>query len=273
MRNISTLAIVGLALLCAPASADPVAKSPTGKWIVDFDDAQCIAMRNYGTTDSPLVLVLKQPVLGDVMQLSIVRRGTGGRFAEQHGASISWDGGKPVRITAVSSADQQSRNLLLQMNLDQPTFTLVSHAKSLHLRVNDQLDASFQLSNMDDVLKVLDQCVADLDRVWNVAAKGTTSPQLKKPAQGSLRGLLNPDDYPDAAANRNQSGAVHFALLIDETGKVADCTVIQTSGIAALDAQSCFLVKDRAHFTPAVGIDGRPAKDAAIETVIWRIEQ
>ena len=66
-----------------------------------------------------------------------------------------------------------------------------------------------------------------------------------------------------------QSGTVSFALLIDEAGKVADCTVIKTSGIAALDAQSCFVVKERAHFTPAIGADGRPAKDARTASVTW----
>jgi len=271
MRKMLCLWVTGLLLGSAPAAADPVPKPPTDRWVVDFDDAQCVAMRNYGTKDAPFVLALKQPALGDVMQLSVVRRGVGAAFAEQHDASISLDGGKPIEMTVVSAAVKRSHNVVLQMNIRRPTFDLLAHANAFRIRAKDQLDASFQLSQVDGVLKVLDQCVADLRQVWNVAAEGTTNPNLKKAADGTLQGLFSADDYPGVALDEDQRGGVKFALLIDETGKVADCTVIETSGVAALDVQSCAIVKARAHFAPAIGLDGRPAKDAKIQTVKWDI--
>lgn len=159
MRKMLCLWVTGLLLGSAPAAADPVPKPPTDRWVVDFDDAQCVAMRNYGTKDAPFVLALKQPALGDVMQLSVVRRGVGAAFAEQHDASISLDGGKPIEMTVVSAAVKRSHNVVLQMNIRRPTFDLLAHANAFRIRAKDQLDASFQLSQVDGVLKVLDQCV------------------------------------------------------------------------------------------------------------------
>jgi hypothetical protein len=64
---------------------------------------------------------------------------------------------------------------------------------------------------------------------------------------------------------------VTLALLIDETGKIADCTVIGTSGAASLDTQSCGMLKDRARFKPAIGLDGKPAKGSFIQRITWRV--
>lgn len=271
MRKMLSPWITSALLWSAPAASEPIAKPPTDRWVVDFDDAQCVAMRNYGSKESPFVLALKQPALGDVMQLSVVRRGVGQRFAEQHDASISLDGAKPIELTVVSAAVKQTGNVIVRTNIPRSTFDLVSRAKTLRIRAKDQLDESFQLSQVDGVLKVLDQCVADLRRVWHVTDTEGESPTLKRRAAGTIAGLLSADDYPGVALDEDQRGTVSYALLIDENGKVADCTVIETSGVAALDAQSCGTIKARAHFVPAVGLDGKPAKDATTGKITWDI--
>ena len=54
------------------AAAEP--KQPTGKWIVNFADAQCVATRNYGSEADPIYLVLKAPATGGTLQVGIVRK-------------------------------------------------------------------------------------------------------------------------------------------------------------------------------------------------------
>ncbi|HEX2803352.1 MAG TPA: energy transducer TonB, partial [Sphingomicrobium sp.] len=66
-------------------------------------------------------------------------------------------------------------------------------------------------------------------------------------------------------------GGVGLVLLVDETGKVADCSVIRTSGVAALDAQACTILKLRGKLEPAIGADGKPAKGSLVGSVNWRI--
>ena len=67
------------------------------------------------------------------------------------------------------------------------------------------------------------------------------------------------------------AGVVAFALLVNEQGRVADCTVIKTSGAAALDAQSCIVLRQRATFHPALDPAGKPAKDALVGRIRWKL--
>jgi protein TonB len=53
-------------------------------------------------------------------------------------------------------------------------------------------------------------------------------------------------------------------VLVDEAGKVADCTLLETSGVAALDAQTCAIIQRRARYKPAIGLDGKAAR--AVDT-------
>jgi protein TonB len=95
---------------------------------------------------------------------------------------------------------------------------------------------------------------------------------LKSRAKGDLRRFFSSDDYPWMALIKDQEGQVQFSILIDEKGRVADCSVIEPSGVAVLDAQSCAILTERASFTPAIGTDGKPARDSYISRIVWRTE-
>ena len=59
--------------------------------------------------------------------------------------------------------------------------------------------------------------------------------------------------------------------MIQENGRVADCTIVETSGVPVLDTQVCAMLTVRAKFEPARGRDGKPAKDSFTGGVIWRM--
>jgi hypothetical protein len=76
MRSLfRAIAICGaFANLPAQASAADF-RQPTGPWRVDYDTAQCVAMRDYGTEQKPLVLALKPSPRGGVMRILVMRKG------------------------------------------------------------------------------------------------------------------------------------------------------------------------------------------------------
>ena len=119
---------------------------------------------------------------------------------------------------------------------------------------------------------MMNSCVADLRRVWNVKGSEDSEDAVREDAKGNLRRLFSWEDYPSEALAMGEGGSVRIALLVDEVGKVADCSVMETSGVAVLDAQSCAVVKERARFKPAIGKDGKPAKDAFIQRIRWRLQ-
>jgi hypothetical protein len=71
----SFVSLLALSATVASASSSTPLLEPAGRWVVNFADAQCIANRSYGSGDKAWSLVLKQPPLGDVMQLMVMQAG------------------------------------------------------------------------------------------------------------------------------------------------------------------------------------------------------
>jgi TonB family protein len=262
-------AFVAAALaVAAPALAAAAPLQPTGKWIVHFDEAQCVAQRDYGPKGKPLYLLLKQPALGGVVQIDVVEKGYAA--TSQIDGRIQFDDANPqnASVLSFSPEDTGTRVRLLNLPLDQ--FAAARTAHSIHIEAG-ALDRSFALADMPALIEVMDKCVADLRRVWNVSETKGGEAQVRQDAEGNLRKLFSSDDYPFVSLVNNDSGTVKIALLVNEQGRVADCSVIETSGVAMLDAQSCAVVTARARFTPAIGKDGKPTKDSFIETINWKL--
>ena len=271
----------------AAALAAPETRTPTAKWVVNFDDEQCVATRNYGTDEAPVFLVLKTPPVGNVLQIGVVRKGQ--RIdPRQVDGEVIFDSGSPIRTNLLEYGSTKLGQRALLVNLPAQKLAPLRTAKTMRILSRDSgvaprgtrlpedasySDASFALSQMPQLLKMMDTCVADLRKVWNVPdGSGTRPPALKEPARGDIAPLFSPDDYPDVAMRKDQMGTLRMVLLINEAGRVADCTVVETSGIASLDAQSCSVVKERARFKPAIGLDGKPTKTYHERGITWRLE-
>jgi TonB family protein len=269
MKKVKCASLLALIATSVPALAEQPIRQPTGRWVVSFADAQCLASRDFGTKEKPLILVLKAPAIGNVMQVAVVRNGNGGE-PEQLDGKLAFDDREPAATSMLAFTNRKEHQRIFVINLPLEQFAIARMATSISIRGAEQLDERFALKQMGSIIKLMDECVADLRQVWNVWDPNGP-PKLKRSAQGSLVGLFSSNDYPGVALRQNQEGSVEFALLINESGRVADCTVIETSGVASLDAQGCAIVRERARFKPAIGLDGKPAKGSYFQRVNWRI--
>ena len=273
------------ALLLMGTNAAAAPKQPTGKWIVNFADAQCVATRNYGSEADPLYLVLKAPVTGDTLQVGVVRKG---RDIEprQFDGEVVVDGAATIRTNMLEFGNKKLGQKALLVNLNSRDVATLRPAKMIEIRTRDRgitklgtrlgtggssEGETFALTQMEALMKMLDTCTADLRSVWKAWDYDKAPSGLKEGPSGDLTGIFSGDDYPGIAVVKDQMGSVAFVLLIDEQGKVADCTVTETSGVASLDAQSCAIVKERARFKPAVGLDGKPSKSSYFQRINWRL--
>ena len=252
----------------AAAEAATAPRSPTATWNVDFGDAHCVAHRDYGTPDKPLRLLLKAPPVGDVVQVAVLQEASWSS-PEQVEATVMIDGRK-LKTDLLMYTPKDSRERVYLLNMPSADFASVRRAKTLSVR-SDDLNETFVLSGMEPLLKVVDACVADLRGLFNVGAIGSDPERFRSRARADLAKLFSSDDYPAVAVMEGQSGRVGFALLIGEDGRVADCTIVATSGVPSLDTQACALLKRRAKFEPARGLDGKPAKDSVVGGITWRI--
>jgi TonB family protein len=262
--------VVFVALVFANAvavAAEP--RAPTGKWNVDFADAQCIAHRDYGPAAGYPKLLLKAPPVGEVMQVAILRDSPWSS-PEQVDATIAVDQRPPTKTSLTMFSPKGSKQRVYLLNMPFAEFTPVRQAKAFSVR-SQGLNETFALSDMEPLMKVIDECVADLKSVFNIAPTGAQPAGLRTRARANLAKFFSDKDYPDVAIQKGQTGKVRFALLIQEDGRVADCTIVATSGAPSLDTQACATLKARAKFEPATGHDGKPAKDAVVGSVLWKI--
>ena len=265
--------------LCAPAlalgaaaDAAPEPRAPAGKWNVNFADAQCVAHREYGTPENPLRLLLKAPAVGDVVQVAAVRAAAWTE-ADQVESTVTIDARRPLKTELMMFSRKDSKDRVYLWNMPSAEFAAVRQAKTLSVR-SSGLNETFALSQMEPLLKVMDECVADLRRVFNIAQGDADPPALRTRAKpkASLASLFSDQDYPAVAVMNNQGGRVGFVLLVGDNGRVADCTIVATSGVPSLDSQACALLKIRARFEPARGADGKSARDSLRGGIVWRMQ-
>jgi TonB family protein len=244
-------------------------RQPTAPWVVNYDDAQCVASRNYGTEDKPLFVALKPSPTGSVMRVMLVRNGSSS-VADQRPASVGFDGKPAIPVKALSFGDSKTRRLVASVNLPMQAFAANRRASSIEIKgswFNEQL----AVPGLPGVMAAFDDCLANLREVWNVSLP--YSARITRPAQSRkpLRDLLRSRNYPSQAIREGDTGRVGLSLLIDEAGKVRDCMIEETSGFATLDTVSCYTITTHARFDPALGVDGKPAKSARFHRIQWRI--
>jgi TonB family protein len=243
------------------------ARTPTSGWVINSNNAKCVAARQYGGAELPAHLILKAATRGGVVQLSVARKGQEIDAGQVKG-ELAVDERPPSSISVWAYTTEASDLGIHTMYLPAAEFALVREAKIIALR-SAGLDESFELSDMAPMMKLLDDCLANLRRAFNMTDPETEKSNLQRRASGNLGGVISHKDYPRDALDRRQGGKLRYVLLIDEAGRVADCSIVETSGFAALDAQACILLKTRARFRNALGSDGKPAKDAVAGNFIW----
>lgn len=87
-----------------------------------------------------------------------------------------------------------------------------------------------------------------------------------------LRGRIRDSDYPRAAAEAGVQGSLTVRYVVGIDGRVANCTVEQSSRSAALDETTCRLIRERFRFRPARDASGRPVAATIVEDHEWIID-
>ena len=80
-------------------------------------------------------------------------------------------------------------------------------------------------------------------------------------ARGDVRAVFSNDDYPAAAIAAEAQGTARAQLTIGPDGRVAGCSLVQSTGNGALDSATCNILRRRAKFTPARDSNGQPTTD------------
>ena len=80
------------------------------------------------------------------------------------------------------------------------------------------------------------------------------------------------NDLPEGLLPPGVEAAVSVLFRVEASGRVSDCQVDRSSGIAGLDGLACRLIEQRFRYRPARNRAGKPVASRVIETHSWYAE-
>ncbi len=131
------------------------------------------------------------------------------------------------------------------------------------------------LKGVAAAMATVNSCLQDLRVNGNsVTVNSATSSAVPvRPAvpKGDVGSWVAISDYPRNALRERREGAVSFRLAVGNDGRVAGCTIIQSSGHQDLDDATCAGLTKRARFTPVRDIYGRVLSTSYESRVNWKV--
>ena len=266
MRKIQSLFVASALALCAtPAPAVPL--QPTGPWVVDYSNDQCLLDRNYGTDSKPLIFGIRRVPMDFDVHVSVYSR-DGRTNASTGDAKIVFGGAPPIRAAfrAFSVSGKGLRSLTTYVSDGASLVAAAARAGSISVRAPGELQETFQVPGFADGLQALDACVLDLGQSWGMTPEQQKG--VKVLAHPLRRDYLRPEDYT-GELNRNANSRPQVRLWVDETGKPHDCVPLKATSSDEFAETTCRLLLQRASFSPARDSGGKPVKSILVYTIDW----
>jgi TonB family protein len=262
--------VLALLALLGSTPVAPELRQPTGKWVVNFADSQCILSRDYGTPGLPLTLTFEPSVMGDRMKLVVLRSGKS-REILRRPAKIWFDPSQMMIETNASAYGVENRDLVrIDVGIDRVQIESALNAQSVTIDAQDLANLSLALPGFRSALKVLDACRADLLATWGIPVELQAKFRTPaKPIKGSLAAYFSANDNPTSGSGKNSHGRVRARIGIEASGGVSRCDVVSSSGSKLFDDTTCRIILRRVRYSPALDVYGKPMPSIDIADVSW----
>jgi TonB family protein len=259
--------VAEVAVAAPPADHTPTVLEPSGKWQVEYAKSSCIVSRAFGEGDQKTLFGLKPAPYGEAVALLIVQPSPKGRGVWGK-AEVQLSSGFVPEFADYQSVTANGMRVTT-IGLPRATFGPLVNGDSIAIQADKWVNVVLKPSAFDKALKALEDCESDLLTSWGFDKAAQTAVATRP--KGELRGLIQPDDYPDRPLEAGIGGSVGFRLRIEADGKISECFLVESSGNADLDKQTCAVVRKRARFSPAVGHDGKPLWSFTFGRVTWMV--
>lgn len=266
---ISIAATLGLNAAPAPVTAQVAGvRQPTSPWVVDYAEDECLLDRNYGTQEQPMILAFSRVPMDPAVTVSLLM--PDGNASSRYGsATLGIGAAAPVqahyRAYPVLGKDLRYFKAYLDNGLAHGT----AQTSTITIYAPGEISGSFAIPALPAALHALDQCVVDLGQTWGITAE--QQKRIKSPAAPLRSDYLRLSDYPSSALEANPSWRAKVRMSVDATGKPRDCTPLKSSDGSLFAETTCKLLMERAQFSPAVDLDGKPMASMYVYTVDWKV--
>lgn len=255
-------------MLLNVAAAEPKMLAPTGKWMVEFADHDCILSRHYGTgPKDALILSFKKLPMETGIEVYVFKSGKKHEMRAGK-AKLAFGAGQPAETrygAYLAGTGLRTINLVVE----DESYRAAIRSGVVHVSVPREVAASFAVPGIGPALQLLDQCALNLGELWGIPKEQqqrmSTAAKLTMP----WHTLFVSSDYPAIALKEDASGRSIVRYAIDESGRPSDCVVLKSSGNSSLDSRACSVLMKRARFEPARDREGKPMRSLAVTGINW----
>lgn len=270
-----------MAVPTAPSVAAPL--QPSGKWVVDYTPSSCTARRTFG---DHAISIVPSP-LGGSTRVIIEGPGRAVRARQFPSMVDPVDGRGAVKASSLIYPFKAAKgrrgiysvipNELVARMLTSGKLDIFAGKQESRLIWSDRsaspMGAALALGGGPSLIRAINTCMIDLRNHWGMVDGALPTPAVAPQPVGNVMGIFRSDDYPGDALNADQSGMTKFMLMIDERGAAMDCAVVESSGVATLDAMGCQVLRERARFGPAKDAVNKPVKSTYVTPPIrWALQ-
>jgi TonB family protein len=255
-------------------TSTPAPLAPSSPWNVEYADNMCILQRFFGERAQPVVLGFKPGPLGEHMRVVLIQ--PRGLLSKGQGtAKLSFDEKSPVEAgywSVPMKAKEGQKVQVTVVDLKRADLDPLKTARQVHVHAG-KIDVALALDRFGLALKALAACEKDLLASWGMDPGAidaiTTYPELR----GGIVNVFSTDDYPMAAIRNNEQGTAGVRFWVSKEGRVRDCKVVESSGSAVLDAQTCAIIGKRARYEPARTKTGDVIESISYQRIRWELPQ
>lgn len=257
-----------VAALASGAHAQAPAWQPAGKWQIEYADKQCVASRPFKNADTQILVAIRPSETNDSAEMAILAPGSL-RFLDIAEIEVFVGDEKAKAADMYRMPAVADGQVLHTFYLDEDEFTKLIQVQRLKLS-SEPLTFDVPLERIDDVRRLLDDCINDLLATWGLdPAVRANLASFPKP-RGS-KPIFDGSDYPLAAVKRGALGRTKVRVIVGVDGRARDCQVILTSGHKDLDETTCRVATSRGRFEPAKTKDGRSVESPYIYSIRWMV--
>ena len=272
MKTVTIFAVLAQALMMpATALADASAPlAPTGKWIIGYNDADCLLTHDFGTEKPFTSVGLKPSPFGDHVEVVALTKGSGKSNRAAKVKLVLEPSGLTVEKESSVFAVPDKGLMLTTIYADADVATELLNSTGVTISAAGAPSITVRLPNMKAAIGALRTCQNDLMKGWGIDP--TEIDRIVEPPKGgSPADWLTSDDYPADALADHKQGTSTIVWVVGLDGRVANCKVVKSAGTPSLDEAACRAISRRAHYKPAIGKDGKPIVAHQMRDIRWQL--
>ncbi|GMN02403.1 energy transducer TonB [Erythrobacter sp. MTPC3] len=287
-RFICSLALGALAIsVPAALSAKETVLKQSSPWNVDFAPEKCRLAAFYGEEDNRHLLFFEQHFPGEKAGMSVAGPAFK-RFQSRKNTALQFFAAQKPLTTKPFTGDMGELGpavIYSSVNLSTGTETRedktptslpqldTEFAKQVEYVSLTQRGTEIRLETgpLAEAFKVLNTCTQDMVTSWGLDLDQHLSAQeMPKWTNEKQVARRIARTYPSQALNRGEQAILRMRVIVDETGKVADCVIDDATTTERLESPACREMRN-ARFNPAIGADGKPFKSFYATSITYQI--